>query len=455
MVPNASMLADGGRDPAPASLSEMRAWYVPATHLHTPPHSPTTHVSSFSDSGALSAQVERAIRESIESKKDMNVNELWFLAQNQLLVFQIEKYARFDTPDWAQRWNTIKWTVYPDFTVRGLIKTMYMTAEDLGLDKGKQYVAAAVCACAIEVAYAEDEDKKEALAKALQRLASTWVAYLLWPFYANHAKARESDDMDEGSDEDDCSRDRLRDSVLQRDLHDSVLQRDGGKCILTGRFDLITYYYLKLEVEFSELQVSHIFKRSVALYSNRGEAKKFDSTSATFEMLRHYCQIPDKYLNNPELIDTPQNAISLDPHFRVRFDTLDWCLKPTAVPNRYVVKNYHPRMTHMEMHKIPESLEISFKDYSDEVPVNASGKRPHNAVSVDLPDRDLLRMHAALAEIIHMSGAVRVFLSILYPPPGRSTSSSPRADGEAFMKGIVDPEVHQLSQSVETIVLGP
>ncbi len=110
----------------------------------------------------------------------------------------------------------------------------------------------------------------------------------------------------------------------------------------------------------------------------------------------------------------------------------------------------------MKIHKIPESFEITFKDYSDDVPVNASGKRPHNAVSVDLPDRDLLRMHAALAEVIHMSGAVRVFLSILYTPPGRTpTSSSPRADGEAFMKGIVDPEVHQLSQSVETIVLGP
>lgn len=117
--------------------------------------------------------------------------------------------------------------------------------------------------------------------------------------------------MDEGSDDDDPSHssDRLRDSVglvsqagplqltyhtqvLQRDLRDSVcsvsacryqlnhiqvLQRDGGKCILTGRFDLITYYHrlkLDLKAQFTEMQVSHIFKRSVALYSYTGEAKK-------------------------------------------------------------------------------------------------------------------------------------------------------------------------------------
>lgn len=77
---------------------------------------------------------------------------------------------------------------------------MYVTADDLGLDQGKRYVAAAVCACASEAANrnmdqdGDGEDTKNmALATALQGLASTWAAYLLWPcacFPPSHAHGR-------------------------------------------------------------------------------------------------------------------------------------------------------------------------------------------------------------------------------------------------------------------------
>ncbi|KAI0779238.1 hypothetical protein C8Q74DRAFT_1367154 [Fomes fomentarius] len=120
-------------------------------------------------------------------------------------------------------------------------------------------------------------------------------------------------------------------------------------------------------------------------HGKRDNRHKFDSVSATFEVLRHYCQFFDKYLNNPELQNTPQNAIFLmEFNFHARFDT---------VPNRYSVKDYHPETTDMDLSQTPEGLEITFMDRSDDVPVNASGKRPHNAVSVELPDPDL---HAVL-----------------------------------------------------------
>lgn len=124
-----------------------------------------------------------------------------------------------------------------------------------------------------------------------------------------------------------------------------------------------------------------------------------------------------------------------------------------------MVKNYVPMLTHMDLFKIPEGLAITFKDHSttsDEVPsvtLNASGKRPHDAVGVDLPDPDLVRLHAALADVLHMSGARHVF-DLISVRCGPCSPPVPSADGDSFMKDIVDPVAHELWESVATIVLG-
>ena len=106
----------------------------------------------------------------------------------------------------------------------------------------------------------------------------------------------------------------------------------------------------------------------------------------------------------------------------------------SQISNRYVVKVYNHQATHLFMYGLPEDLEIAFKDHSDEIPIHdKSGKRIHIAVSVALPDPELLRLHAALAGVFHLSGAVDVFRLI-----------ARRADGDAFMQSVVEPEGDQL-----------
>lgn len=155
-----------------------------------PAHLTTTTTSM---STAFSAEVERATREILAS--DDKVEELWGRAQTHLRVFTMEKYASVDIPDWVRRVS--EHPAHHVLTVQKLITAMYVTADDLGLDQGKRYVAAAVCACASEAANrnmdqdGDGEDTKNmALATALQGLASTWAAYLLWPcacFPPSHA----------------------------------------------------------------------------------------------------------------------------------------------------------------------------------------------------------------------------------------------------------------------------
>ena len=118
---------------------------------------------------------------------------LYRRAQEHLNVFDDPRYSHLDAPHWVAR-------VWPKtalrstrFTVRNVVKAMYDTAADLGLDRlgpgGGRYVAAAICACAAdansgvesESAGSSSVENAEVLAMSLQRLASTWAAFLLWP----------------------------------------------------------------------------------------------------------------------------------------------------------------------------------------------------------------------------------------------------------------------------------
>ena len=100
-------------------------------------------------------------------------------------IYQIERYAGLDVPEWVPRVSEPHWqAVVEKFTVRNLVNAMFASADELGLEGGKRYVAAAVCACAIEADKLDSDgelDKEEALAWSLQALASTWASYLLWP----------------------------------------------------------------------------------------------------------------------------------------------------------------------------------------------------------------------------------------------------------------------------------
>ncbi|KAH9936977.1 uncharacterized protein B0H18DRAFT_968611 [Fomitopsis serialis] len=62
---------------------------------------------------------------------------------------------------------------------------MYQVTDDLGLTLGKRYDSAVICACARGadgLGHATTEEKWCLLANALSTLASTWMAYMLWPF---------------------------------------------------------------------------------------------------------------------------------------------------------------------------------------------------------------------------------------------------------------------------------
>ena len=104
---------------------------------------------------------------------------------------------------------------------------------------------------------------------------------------------------------------------------------------------------------------------------------------------------------------------------------------------------------------------VTFQDYSGSVdpPEDESGsetpngKRSRNLVEVDLPNAELLRLHAALARVMHLSGAGEMF------PERASRGDSDEARGGLvgnygadFVEKVVDERIADLRHTLSRLL---
>ena len=106
-------------------------------------------------------------------------------AQTHLQVLRLPQYADIDVPPWVRRIRIFRPAREPDsdYTSSRLFNTMYQTSDQLRLRDGKRYVSAAICVCAnrVEDMKGPPEEEPKRLAEELSHLASSWVAFMLWP----------------------------------------------------------------------------------------------------------------------------------------------------------------------------------------------------------------------------------------------------------------------------------
>ncbi|KAI1784184.1 hypothetical protein LXA43DRAFT_1101650 [Ganoderma leucocontextum] len=397
----------------------------------------------------------------VEVKPIYTFEKLYPIAQKHLEIFDNPAYSHLDTPNWVSRVtsHTAMQPVFKFFMVRNLIRVMFNVAEDLKLDRGKREAQEA------RGGYTTSGfDLGRFLALAIATPTKSKTASLI-----------------------DIGLNKSRKSNLQ----DGVLRRDGYRCILTGNLDnrhwqetspeasrlhsLLSAMVLEAKDEDEEdeakltekLEVAHIFKRALAVYSSASQTgtQKFHSAAITFELLSHYCQLDSKYIEDAE---KPNNAISLTDFYHSRFDAYiskrGYRNMPTEIPHCYEVKNYHKLFNHMKKNKIPSR--VTLKDHSQadsesdaacDPPEAGSStshpqrpeKRRHEAMGIDLPDPELLQLHAALTGVLRLSGAAEVFDDIK-ERRGPGNPPVPSADGAAFFKDVVDvvPDIHDLREAV-------
>ena len=122
--------------------------------------------------------------------------------------------------------------------------------------------------------------------------------------------------------------------------------------------------------------------------------------------------------------------------------------------------DYHPSFNGMDRMRVPARITLEDHSIEDDTaeaapgPSTRSRKRPHSALGIDLPDPELLRLHAALTGVLRLSGAAVVFDDIKWCR-GPGSPPVPSADGAAFFKHIVDvePNLLELREAVRQLRL--
>ncbi|KAI9059241.1 hypothetical protein FKP32DRAFT_1596592 [Trametes sanguinea] len=392
-------------------------------------------------------------------------DELFERAQGYLVVLDSPRFSAYNKAKWVESLKKAK-KFETTYTTASMIRAMYDTASELRLPFGARYVSAAICAYAAgskdpscdssrpDEAGAEtehtslsDSERREAeaerLAYLLEKLASTWVSYMLWPVVAASASPLDEQNSLSGlatpTADDTASTGFEEFSSKRRDnFQDDVKRRDGYQCLFTGYFDRTMPLGMRPNGArvFNPLEAAHIFKRAVAVVDPEENYDKYKSTVATLDILQHYCSLDPKIL---ESLDKPHNGILLQSDSHFYFDRLKWCLAPTERAKTYEIcqmpryeglppiKRYHTFVDH----SCPDATAESTSE-------RAGRKRLLGEIGIALPNPTLLRTHAALAKVLHASGAAEIFDPFL-PEPGSTADPVIAAEyGSSFAENIVE-----------------
>ncbi|PIL26333.1 hypothetical protein GSI_12089 [Ganoderma sinense ZZ0214-1] len=397
-------------------------------------------------------------------------------------------------PPWAQRIQKAipKAAVFSTFH---LFVALYAVADELKLVAGKRYVSATICACydrAISAAPVGSEHENQSttnLIQALDEVASTWAAFVLWPFYAHGADINLNPAPGETlafwKDPPPRTESERLKKLQQRRWKEQVMARDNYYSFMCGRYDIDWFLRQPNPPEGADnydCDVIRIIKREVfAQDEDSMSAQDVDSLGTMRGILERYFGADDALLAKAE---GPQNMLFVNTSACIGFRTFTWCLHPTKTPNRYKIKSYGPpnyagsrhvtsRVTFVDhtgtqSHSPSQPQSESPPPSSSQAPAPApalAGEMPLAAGSteadpepVPLPDPALLRLHAALAGLLCLSGADRTFECLFARPPwlpGLERWPAPR--GAAFWASVVEYEGEEtcleidLHQSVEEL----
>ncbi|KAH9907653.1 uncharacterized protein BXZ73DRAFT_110192 [Epithele typhae] len=243
---------------------------------------------------------------------------------------------------------------------------------------------------------------------------STWAAYMLWPFAAlSHMDI-----------ENPRHQHKISTPATPKTAEDSARYR------------------------------AHWARKSVLVRDGYRSIDAQISLESTLNILNDYCQVARSLEAAINDTDDPQNILSLGLYPRDNFHDFSWCLRATETPNCYEIR-YMPDNERYPGCR-PNRSQIAFVDHSVEfTALDAEHAVPHTSTWMQkaLPNPELLRMHCALAHILHLSGAARLFqdFCISSRQSGTGAAAHVAPTGAAFMAHVVDEDPYVVMELRETL----
>ncbi|KAI0330767.1 hypothetical protein GY45DRAFT_1336634 [Cubamyces sp. BRFM 1775] len=370
------------------------------------------------------------------SKRHLSDDQLYERAQKHLSVLSNPLYAHHNRPAWVERVEALS-RLKTEYTTARMINAMYEAATTLQLRACLRDVSVVVCACAAEslqqyyYAAMQAGEDAERLAGALERLESTWVSYMLWPFAARDSAAKELNDISSSGYPTPTAADmvpRLDDGLL------GIGPKSYGKT------------YICVDIKKLKARGDTDLRRLTAVPSGVPRWRSRIYSSAPL-----HCETATK------------RRTWISPRTRSYSSMLYRCLKPTATPHRYQfgfmpgfvrtkpVDTHHTFYDHStKLHHDTQPTSAPDPPPIDE-PSPSSRKRDREDHSaVPLPNPKLLRMHAASAHVTHASGAAAIF-NALNSLSGPGEPASVDADGGSSWRVVVEGDVARLGAAIEHI----
>ncbi|KAJ5124344.1 uncharacterized protein N7515_008169 [Penicillium bovifimosum] len=166
-------------------------------------------------------------------------------------------------------------------------------------------------------------------------------------------------------------------------LKQECLAHDGYKCVVTGLFD-------EESLDASSTSPTtytgciHIIPSSLASWKSESEGYAKDIIWTN--LIRHFPAIQSLNFTRENINDT-KNAMTMSNFLHRHFGRFGFSFEATSKPHRYRIQNYRSRL------RLPQELlprTVVFNSYDERY---------------DLPNPELLKVHATVAHIFHASGA--------------------------------------------------
>ncbi|KAI5310237.1 hypothetical protein KEM55_000143 [Ascosphaera atra] len=195
-------------------------------------------------------------------------------------------------------------------------------------------------------------------------------------------------------------------------LREQCLARDGRRCVISQ----IVQYDRSMagtEAMTAPLGVSHILPSSLG---NCRIEEGRHRLSTVWDTLYRCFPALERIAFVRQNIDDPENALTLFPPLHCEFGRFRLCLEETNTPNVYRVKTFC--IAGACLRDLPDDGVVRLVSHDDRVP---------------LPNPELLKVHAAIANILHASGRGLEYDSFLdkYPDSESGNSSVLAPDGSS------------------------
>ncbi|KAF9512270.1 hypothetical protein BS47DRAFT_1363277 [Hydnum rufescens UP504] len=308
-----------------------------------------------------------------------------------------------------------------DLMLDRVLRAMLSSAYTCGGEGGMRYAAAAIYACRYEdnqmtLRYLQSLGPPGFLICSSSGSASHRTQMNSTPEQATPTWDRTAVELEAGAPENREDKFRAAASAMPHLFKRSrilniivqVLKRDGYQCVVTGLRDKSHPLFPPSQNPI-KTNASHIFRRAIAVYDGDDpDSRTSRSALVTLDILRHYASLPDNFVENiASIIDDPSNGMTLEYNAHFGFDEFGWSLRAVEGGTRLIA---------------PHKEEITFVDSSLKFSQSSSPPRKRQRTTrsgnaddevqnvkqgIPLPDPLFLRIHDALARVLHMSGRLK------------------------------------------------